>query len=175
MGGWRERLTEARLKCGMTQEMVGKELGFDRKSIARAERYDRGEPGLGKVLAMAKLYGVSLDWLFEEEDTSKTQTTHRNVEEDSEPQAERELKEEQQDEAEAEPEIVEVPKEEPEEEPETRTTGEWLWTSAFGVGGTRTMAMCSLCKKQVVMLGRIFEYCPRCGSAMKDGGVMIWI
>jgi len=57
-----QRLREARLNAGLSQEKVEADLGFATRSLTR---WENGvcDPGYGKVIRLAELYGVSLDWI----------------------------------------------------------------------------------------------------------------
>ncbi|MGE3173043.1 MAG: helix-turn-helix transcriptional regulator [Planctomycetota bacterium] len=57
-----QRLREARLKAGLSQEEVALRIGSTPRSLTR---WENGEcdPGFVSVRAMARLYSVSLDWI----------------------------------------------------------------------------------------------------------------
>lgn len=57
-----ERLRRARKKAGYTMIRAAEKLYIQQASISR---YERGVvyPTIDRVVAMANLYGVSLDWL----------------------------------------------------------------------------------------------------------------
>ena len=60
--GFGQRLQEARENAGMSQEAVAQELGFPTRSITRWEN-GRADPGSCKLVRLADLYGVSMDWI----------------------------------------------------------------------------------------------------------------
>lgn len=53
-----EKLKEARLSRGMTQEFVAESLGVSRQAVSKWET-GAADPSTGNLLALAKLYGVS--------------------------------------------------------------------------------------------------------------------
>lgn len=58
-----EKLTQARKAAGLTQADVAAKLNVSRQAVSRWESGDT-TPSVDKLKALAKLYGVSLDWLF---------------------------------------------------------------------------------------------------------------
>ena len=58
-----ERLREARRARGWYQSEAGRRAGVNENSISRYERGDR-LPGLGCLVRLAEVYGVSMDWLL---------------------------------------------------------------------------------------------------------------
>lgn len=63
MGTLGERLKEIRESCGLSQADAAALLCVGRSAISLWER-DENAPGAGKLLEAARLYGISLDWLF---------------------------------------------------------------------------------------------------------------
>ena len=57
-----DRLRKAREDAGMTQDFVSQQTGFPTRSITRWEN-GQADLSLGKVVRLATLYGVSLDWI----------------------------------------------------------------------------------------------------------------
>lgn len=57
-----ERLREARRKKGVTETEVARELGLTQGAISKFE-HDITEPGKGTLVALAKYYGASIDYL----------------------------------------------------------------------------------------------------------------
>lgn len=57
------RIKLARDRSGLTQEQLGKELGVSDGAISS---YELGDtlPSIKNAIALAKIFGVSLDWLF---------------------------------------------------------------------------------------------------------------
>ena len=61
-----EKLRACREKCGMTQDEVAKHIVVGRCTYTR---YERGnyEPDLATTLKLARLFGVTTDWLIDPE------------------------------------------------------------------------------------------------------------
>ena len=59
----REKLIASRNKAGLSQMELAERLGVSRQAVSRWESGDT-TPTMDKLKALAKLYGVSLDWLF---------------------------------------------------------------------------------------------------------------
>lgn len=57
-----EKLTQARKAAGLTQADVAAKLNVSRQAVSRWESGDT-TPTMDKLKALAKIYGVSLDWL----------------------------------------------------------------------------------------------------------------
>lgn len=57
-----EKLTQARKAAGLTQADVAAKLNVSRQAVSRWESGDT-TPTMDKLKTLAKLYGVSLDWL----------------------------------------------------------------------------------------------------------------
>ena len=58
-----EKITMQRKIRGMSQEALANEMDVTRQAVSRWESGDT-TPSVDKLKALAKLYGVSLDWLF---------------------------------------------------------------------------------------------------------------
>ena len=58
----REKLIVSRNKAGLSQMELAERLGVSRQAVSRWESGDT-TPTMDKLKALAKLYGVSLDWL----------------------------------------------------------------------------------------------------------------
>lgn len=58
----REKLIVLRDKAGISQMTLAHQLGVSRQAVTRWESGDT-TPSMDKLKALAKLYGVSLDWL----------------------------------------------------------------------------------------------------------------
>lgn len=58
----REKLIVLRDKAGITQMSLAHQLGVSRQAVTRWESGD-ATPSMDKLKALAKIYGVSLDWL----------------------------------------------------------------------------------------------------------------
>lgn len=63
----REKLIVLRDKAGITQMALAHQLGVSRQAVTRWESGDT-TPSMDKLKALAKIYGVSLDWLCSESD-----------------------------------------------------------------------------------------------------------
>lgn len=61
-----QRLIELREKAGMTQEQLAEAIGISQSMIARIENGDREPRKLTKI-RLAKLFGVTVEWLFYEQ------------------------------------------------------------------------------------------------------------
>ena len=58
----REKLIVSRNKAGLSQMELADRLGVSRQAVSRWESGDT-TPTMDKLKSLAKLYGVSLDWL----------------------------------------------------------------------------------------------------------------
>lgn len=58
-----EELKENRLRCKMTQEFVSETLGVSRQAVSKWEN-GTSDPSTSNLLALAKLYGISAEELF---------------------------------------------------------------------------------------------------------------
>lgn len=61
-----EKLKAARVRSGMTQDAVSRQIGVSRQSLSNWEN-DRTYPDLASVLKLSDLYGLSLDELLRED------------------------------------------------------------------------------------------------------------
>lgn len=64
-----EKLTELRRKAGLSQEQLADRLGVTRQSVSKWES-GAAMPELGKLIALSELFGVSIDYLVKESQTS---------------------------------------------------------------------------------------------------------
>lgn len=62
-----QRIQELRKKQGLSQEALGEKLGVSRQSISRWEM-DGAVPEVDKLIALSKLFGVSLNDLLQVEE-----------------------------------------------------------------------------------------------------------
>lgn len=62
-----QRIAEKRREAGLSQEALGESLGVTRQSISKWEG-DGSLPEIDKLIAMSRLFGVSVGWLLGEED-----------------------------------------------------------------------------------------------------------
>ena len=63
MNNFAQRLKELRIENNYTQNYVASRLGIRQQSYVRYEN-GSGEPSLGTLIAIAKLYNVSTDYLL---------------------------------------------------------------------------------------------------------------
>lgn len=61
-----EKLKACRDESGMTQEAVAKQIAVCRSTYTRYER-GSSEPDLATTLKLARLFGVTTDWLIDPE------------------------------------------------------------------------------------------------------------
>ena len=64
-----EKIREARRKCGLSQEQLAEKISVSRSAIAKWET-DKGLPDVGNLKMLAKLLGVSVDYLLDETKTA---------------------------------------------------------------------------------------------------------
>lgn len=79
------RLYELRKKKGLSQEALAEKLGISRQSVSKWERAE-SSPDTDNLIALAKLYGVSLDELLlagEKDEESQTENTKESSEDKS--------------------------------------------------------------------------------------------
>lgn len=72
------RLYELRKKNGLSQEALAEKLGISRQSVSKWERAE-SSPDTDNLIALAKLYGVSLDELLLGEEKSEDSAEDENV------------------------------------------------------------------------------------------------
>lgn len=72
-----EKLKAARVRSGMTQDTVAKQIGVSRQSLSNWEN-DRTYPDLASVLKLSDLYGLSLDDLLREDMELRRRMEQRN-------------------------------------------------------------------------------------------------
>jgi transcriptional regulator with XRE-family HTH domain len=63
-----KKIRLARRKCGLSQEQLAEKMSVSRSAIAKWET-DKGLPDVGNLKILARLLGVSVDSLLDEEDT----------------------------------------------------------------------------------------------------------
>lgn len=63
----REKLIVLRDKAGISQMSLAHQLDVSRQAVSRWESGDT-TPSMDKLKALAKIYGVSLDWLCSDSD-----------------------------------------------------------------------------------------------------------
>ena len=66
-----ERIAEKRKENGLSQEALGEELGVSRQSVYKWES-GSGLPEIEKLIAMSRLFGVTIGWLLGVEETPPT-------------------------------------------------------------------------------------------------------
>ena len=64
-----QRIASERKKLGLSQEALGDKMGVSRQAISKWES-DGAVPEIDKLIAMSKLFGVTLGWLLGVEETS---------------------------------------------------------------------------------------------------------
>lgn len=63
-----QKLKEARMKAGLKQEELAKQLGVSRQTVSNWEN-DRSYPDLGSAVKLSNLYGQSLDEMLKDDDS----------------------------------------------------------------------------------------------------------
>ncbi len=67
-----QRIAAKRNELGLSQSALGEQLGVSRQSVFKWES-DAAIPEIDKLIALSKLFGVSLDWLMGIGDTPRTE------------------------------------------------------------------------------------------------------
>ena len=62
-----EKIAYCRKKAGLSQEELAAQVGVSRQAVSKWELGD-AVPEVGKLLALAKAFGVTTDWLLSEDD-----------------------------------------------------------------------------------------------------------
>ena len=62
-----EKIAYCRKRAGLSQEELAERVGVSRQAVSKWELGDAA-PEVGKLLALAKVFGVTTDWLLSEED-----------------------------------------------------------------------------------------------------------
>lgn len=65
-----EKIFYCRRKAGLSQEALAEKLGVSRQAVSKWETGD-AVPEIGKLLALAKQFDVTTDWLLSEEDAEE--------------------------------------------------------------------------------------------------------
>ena len=68
-----QRIAAERKKLGLSQEALGEKMGVSRQAISKWEA-DGALPEIDKLIAMSRLFGVSLGWLLGVEEESAAQS-----------------------------------------------------------------------------------------------------
>lgn len=68
-----EKIFYCRRKAGLSQEALAEELGVSRQAVSKWETGD-AVPEIGKLLALAKTFDVTTDWLLSEEEPESEAT-----------------------------------------------------------------------------------------------------
>lgn len=68
-----QRIAQQRKKLGLSQEALGEQMGVSRQAISKWEA-DGAVPEIDKLIAMSKLFGVTVGWLLGVEDVQEQQT-----------------------------------------------------------------------------------------------------
>ena len=66
-----ERIAEKRKENGLSQEALGEELGVSRQSVYKWES-GSALPEIEKLIAMSRLFGVTIGWLLGVEEAPPT-------------------------------------------------------------------------------------------------------
>lgn len=77
-----EKLKEARKEAGLSQEQFAEKMSVSRSAIAKWES-DKGMPDITNLKRMARLLGVSLDYLLDEDEKLSFNETKEAVDLDS--------------------------------------------------------------------------------------------
>ena len=64
-----EKIRQARKNCGLSQEQLADKVAVSRSAIAKWET-DKGLPDVGNLKMLARLLGVSVDYLLDEAETA---------------------------------------------------------------------------------------------------------
>lgn len=67
-----QRIAEQRKRLGLSLEALGEKLDVSRQAVSKWEA-DGAVPGVDKLIAMSKLFGVSVGWLLGVEEQSESQ------------------------------------------------------------------------------------------------------
>ena len=77
-----EKIREARLAAGLTQEELAAKLAVSRQAVTKWEA-DKGMPDVGNLKAMAGLLDVSVDYLLDDGEKISFQTTREPIDLDA--------------------------------------------------------------------------------------------
>ena len=58
-----QRIAQERKNLGLSQEALGEKMGVSRQAISKWES-DGAVPEIDKLIALSKLFGVSIGWLW---------------------------------------------------------------------------------------------------------------
>jgi len=64
-----EKILQCRKRMGLSQEALAQQLNTSRQAVSRWELGD-AQPELNNIIALAKLFGVTTDWLLMDDDSS---------------------------------------------------------------------------------------------------------
>lgn len=67
-----EKIQKLRKEGGLSQEELSDQLGVSRQAISKWER-DSGYPETEKIIRMSRIFNVTLDYLFKEEDAQSSE------------------------------------------------------------------------------------------------------
>lgn len=68
-----EKIILCRKKCGISQEALGDMIGVSRQAVSKWETGD-ALPEVTKLKALANVFGVTVDWLLDEENSAEKET-----------------------------------------------------------------------------------------------------
>ena len=89
-----ERIAQKRKENNLSQEALGEALGVSRQSISKWES-NNALPEIEKLIAMSKLFSVSVGWLLGVEETEQRAETDEGGAAESAPEDSGELSEQQ--------------------------------------------------------------------------------
>lgn len=70
-----EKILYCRKKAGLSQEMFAEKMGVSRQAVSKWETGD-SQPEVSKITPLAKLFGVSTDWLLSEDEPEAEENGH---------------------------------------------------------------------------------------------------
>ncbi len=68
-----QRIADCRKKLGLSQEALGEKMGVSRQAISKWEA-DGALPEIDKLIALSRLFEVSVGWLLGVEEPPRTRT-----------------------------------------------------------------------------------------------------
>ena len=76
-----QKISDCRKKAGLSQEALAEKLGVSRQAISK---WETGEatPEVGKLVLLARLFGVTTDWLLSDDEGQSTFEHHEYHEEE---------------------------------------------------------------------------------------------
>lgn len=71
-----EKIKETRKKTGLSQEQLSEKLGISRSAVAKWET-DKGFPDVDNLKALSRLFGVSIDYLLNNDESLEKPATRQ--------------------------------------------------------------------------------------------------